>query len=435
MNPWLQRFLVSWAAGVAASGVVISTAKKPGRLKKKKRKKKADGTEEPVQMGAVALRDARAPEERGLTVGEWREHVVTTTRGVGTKVAALFRREPSAAAADDGSPREPDEVQAADGTRLKTAPRAARKKNKKKQRKGGHAKGSAGKRGRRGRRPQATLWDSAKESLKQTVKETVKEEVKATPVGTAFEALKNVGAKVKEGATTAASAAASAVGKVMADTKQGGVRDEIPPQLRGEPPGAPSEVNEPPPPSVTPQKVEETLEAIGRSIETAIHKVADGARAAAEDVKKASEAGEAGEPRGDGAPVDVGEVAKKVRGGVDAVGSWLQGPGAPGYRRRVRPASGGDVVEAKDAPLKDAPKDVVEARDAPSAPAAAPSTPPATHGPDGGAGEAAGEIAPAPSDAAPDPAAAPAPDPAAAPAPDASPSAAGHDDDEGKAAE
>lgn len=420
MNPWLQRFLVSWAAGVAASGVVITTAKKPGRLKKKKRKKKADGTEEPIQMGAVALRDARAPEERGLTVGEWREHVVTTTRGVGTKVAALFRREPPAAsAADDGSPREPDEVQAADGTRLKTAPRGARK-HKKKQRKGGHAKGSAGKRGRRGRRPQATLWDSAKESLKQTVKETVKEEVKATSVGTAFEALKNVGAKVKEGATTAASAAASAVGKVMADHKQGGASDEIPPQLRGEPPGAPREANEPPPPSVTPQKVEETLEAIGRSIETAIHKVADGARAAAEDVKKASEAGEA---PGDGAPsVDVGEVAKKVRGGVDAVGSWLQGPGAPGYRRRVRPASGGDVVEAKDAPLKDPAQDVVEARDAPPAPAA-PSTPSAIPSPAEAAGEGAGESAPAPSDAAP----------SAAPA--ASPSAAGHDDDEGKAAE
>lgn len=368
MNPWLQRFLISWAAGVAASGAVISTAKKPGKLKKRKRKKKADGTEEPVQMGAVALRDARAAEERGLTVGEWRDNVVATTRGIGTRVVAVFRKEPKAVPrADDGSPREPDEVQAPDGTRLKTPPpsrtsQAARKTRKK--RKGSHAKGrraggKPGKSGKRGRRPHATLWDSAKESFKQTVKETVKEEVKATPVGTAFEALKNVGAKVKEGASTAASAAASAVNKVIAENRAppSTSKDEIPPHLRGESgeePGAAPEAESQPP--AAPPKVEETLEAIGRTIESAIHKVADSAKAAANDA--------GGEGSNEAAPpIQVADVAKKVKGGVDAMGSWLQGPGAPGYRRRVRPSSGADVVEAKDAPSKDAPPTNVPSQD------------------------------------------------------------------------
>ena len=47
----------------------------------------------------------------------------------------------------------------------------------------------------------------------------------------------------------------------------------------------------------------------------------------------------------------VADVAKRVAGGVDAVGGWLAGPGSPGYRRagsRIRRDATGEVVEARE---------------------------------------------------------------------------------------
>jgi hypothetical protein len=97
MNPWLQRFLIAWAAGIVTTGAVVSTAKTPHKLKKKKRKKRDDGTLEPVQIGATALKDARMAEERGLTMPEWRDKVVATGSAVGAKVTSVFKRTPSTA--------------------------------------------------------------------------------------------------------------------------------------------------------------------------------------------------------------------------------------------------------------------------------------------------------------------------------------------------
>lgn len=369
MNPWLQRFLISWAAGVAASGAIVSTAKRPGKLKRRK-KKKADGTEEPVQLGAVALHDARVADERGITVREWGENVRATGAAVGQRVKGLFSRAPKEPVVAEDGARVPDEVQTKDGARIKT-PRAKRK--------GAHAKG---RRGKRRRRPQATLWDSAKESLKQTVKETVKEEVKATPVGSALEALKSVGAKVKEGASAAAGAVNKAIGGTAGE-KASSADDEIPPQLRGEVPPTPEEIaarEEARLAEIAAQeavraekmrKVEENIEkgldAFGKKIEGAIAKVAEAASSAAQPREPREPPAPAEHVDGEAPPappVDPAEVAKKLKGGLDVVGSWLQGPGAPGYgSRRVRPANAEvvdavDVVEAKD-------PDVVEAKDAP----------------------------------------------------------------------
>lgn len=333
MNPWLQRLLISCAAGIAATGAVVGTAKRPGKLKRKKRKKRADGTDEPVQVGAVALRDARLPQDDGITLAAWRADVAASGRKLGARVTGVFRKEPAARpSAAEAGPRDPDEVQAPDGTTIRKN-KARTIPSGKARRKGNHAKGR-----RRGkaRRPQASLWDSAKESLRQTVRDTVKEEVQASPVGSALEALKQVGSKVRDGASAAAAAVSKAIEKSDAPSL-----DEIPPHLKGEP-TAPRETTtgvEPPvrDPRATGSaaKVEEALEAIGKTIEGAIHKVGDATRS--------PEAG--GTTDG---PVEASDVARKVKGGIDVVGTWLQGPGAPGYRRRTRPAGSGDVVTAKD---------------------------------------------------------------------------------------
>lgn len=330
MNPWLQRFLIGWAAGVVTTGALVSTAKRPHRLKRKKRKKQEDGTEEPVQIGAVAMKDARLPDERGLTVGEWRDRVVASGASLGTRVGAVFKRErrPTTGGAAAGgttpSALEPDEVQRTDGTVEKSA--STRKK-----RRGAHAKGRRGK-----KRKEATLWDSAKESFKQTVKETVAEEVNKSPMGSALETLKDVGAKVKSGATSAATATASFV-------KRG---------IDGNP--EPDDGSKPTP------SLQQRIDAAGAAIEKAVKNATDGPepRGSAEPTVSARAAESADEPRPnknvDAAAEVAAEVAVKVKSGLLAVGSWLQGPGAPGYKKAPRASDGGEVVEAKDARPSDA---------------------------------------------------------------------------------
>lgn len=364
MNPWLQRFLVSWAAGVAATGALVSTAKRPGKLKPRKKRRRADGSEEPVQMGAVALQDVRAADDRGLTAAEWRANVVASARGARARVAEVFSRTAPAPAprARDGA-RAPDEVQSQEGTAPAPAPAATTSVHGSKardakvqgstkghgskghgskgqgtpaarKRSGAHAKGRTQGRAGHRRRPQASLWDSARESLRQTVRDTVREEVKESPVGAALETLKTVGEKVREGASTAATAAHGALQKVLE---------------AGE--SATRATTAAPPDGERGQNV--TSSTSGTST------------AGADDDGRAAEAppttdgrGVPGVASGDAsAPgattsVDVQEVARKVRAGADAVGTWLQGPGTPGYpsARVRRSGTAADVVEAKDAP-------------------------------------------------------------------------------------
>ena len=250
VHPMLQRILISLAAGTAATSAVVSTAKRPHKPKKR-RKKRPDGSEAPVSLGATALHDVKLPDERGLTPAEWRHGMAQWGGAVATRITSVFKRAPS-----EGGTSTPNSVQTPEGTR---APNA-------------HKRRRDGK-----KRPQATLWDSAKESLKQTVKETVRDEVKSSPVGSALDTLKDVTEKVKEGAANAAASAARAVNQAI---------DKPPSSPNAETPAA---------------KPEETT-----------------------------------------------DVGVNLKNSVDAVGSWLQGPGTPGYQKRERPAAGGDVVDAKD---------------------------------------------------------------------------------------
>lgn len=320
MNPWLERFLIAWAAGIVTTGAVVSTAKKPHKLKKKKKKKKReDGTLEPVQMGATALRDARLPEERGLTMPEWRDKVVAA----GARVSSVFKRTPArpAEGVDTSGAKAPDEVQRADGTTVASSSAAKRKR-----RKGAHAKGRRGK-----KRREATLWDSAKESFKQTVKESVREEVNETPVGSALETLKSVGAKVKEGATKVGAGAAKAVNRAIEGNPSS---DADAPEL---------DAAAPKPPLTEEERARLDAERAKREADRV--DVEAGARAAAQVASEVA-----------------ADLGRKMKGGLSAVGSWLQGPGSPDYGKRRRANPTGEVVDAK----VEAPTDAVAA-EAPAA--------------------------------------------------------------------
>lgn len=345
VNPLLQRFLISWAAGAAATGVVVGTAKRPHRLKRRKKKKKGQAAE-PVQIGAVALKDARAPEDPGMSVEEWAAGI----KALPSRVAGVFTRVPKAG---DGA-REPDEVRTADGQ--KVAAGSGRKKRR-----------------RRGKRAKATLWDSAKESMRQTVRDVVKEEVKDTPVGGAVDAAKKASEKVKEGAAVVKEGAgvvaqnAAKVGAQVGDRAKS-LLNRILHAVEADPaPNADPEAEALAAQEEARARTEDAAPAAMPSVE----RDAPPSTAASSTAPSSAPAGAApsqgpvAEPLS-GAPVvlepaaapglepglDVAEVGKKLKGGLDAVGSWLQGPGAPGYSSaRVRAADGGsDVVEAKDAP-------------------------------------------------------------------------------------
>ncbi len=352
VNPLLQRFLIAWAAGVATTGVIAGTAKRPHRLKRRRRKKKKGQAAEPVQIGAVALSDARAPADPGMSVEEWAAGV----KALPSRVAGIFARVPKQA---DGA-REPDEIRTADGATVKGA--AGRKTR------------------RRGRRKQATLWDSAKESMRQTVRDVVKDEVKDTPVGNAVEAAKKAGDRVKEGAGAVKEGAAVVAEGAVKVGAQVGVKAksllnrileavEANPAPNADPEAeALAEEEERQAPSARADMAPDRSPEIGGapheprgaglgggasapSLDTAEGASADGAAPAAAAHVAVSPEGAPTTP-----PIDVAEVGKKLKGGLNAVADWLQGPGAPGYAsKRARPANGGgDVVEARDAAAPDA---------------------------------------------------------------------------------
>jgi hypothetical protein len=370
VNPWFQRILISLAAGSAASGVIVGTAKKPRRLKK--RKKKKGEKDRSVELGALALADAKLPDNRGITVGEWKDAVVAR----GASVASVFKRKPKPV--DDGA-RLPDEVQSKDG---KTVSKREKKK-----------------RDRRKDMPPATLWESARESFKQTVKETVHDEVKSTPVGGALDPLKSVGAKVKEGASVVVEnvekvakdvseevakgdknkdpkdTVGAKIGSKLSDfriafdaavetVRKSPQESSTPPSApSGGPPSAPDEL------AVQPGAVEEQRGA--PIVEAELDPTVAG-------VEKQ--------------PIDPEKVKQKLKSGFDAVSNWFQaatGPGStkrdPTAPRRVRAASPADddVVEAKDADAaNETASDVVDAKDA---------TPEEPQDPAGGDGSKAAE--------------------------------------------
>jgi hypothetical protein len=367
VNPWFQRILISLAAGSAASGVIVGTAKKPRRLKKRKKKKGEKA--EAVQLGALALADAKLPDNRGITVGEWRDAVVAR----GASVASVFKRKPKAPVDVDDGARLPDEVQAKDGT---TVSKRAKKK----------------KRNRAKDMPPATLWDSAKESFRQTVKETVHEEVKNTPVGGALDALKSVGAKMKEGASVVVENVEKVAQDVSDEVAKGVDKNKDPKDTVGAKIGSKlSDFRLAIDAAIeTVRKTPPAANALTEDASTTMPPPADGPPSAPDELAVQPGAVEeqrgapileaeldpssAGESQGvEKQPIDPEKVKQKLKNGFDAVSNWFQaqaGPSSPPKRdptapKRVRPAApGDDVVEAKDTAANEAAPDVVEAKDA-----------------------------------------------------------------------
>lgn len=329
MNPLLQRFLISWAAGIATTGVIAGTAKRPHRLKRRRRKKRKGQPAEPVQIGAQALADARAADDPGMTVAEWAAGV----KALPSRVAGIFTRVPKQG---DGA-REPDEIRTADGQKVAGA-------GKKKRR-------------RRGRRKQATLWDSAKQSMRETVRDVVKEEVKDTPVGNAVDAAKKAGDKLKDGATVVKEGAAVvAEGAVKVGAQVGGRAKSLLNRILAAVEANPAPNADPEAEALAEQEERAAFEGeVAAPATTDAVAVASPTEAAPVDAAPleaplvAPMAAAAAAPAAP--PVDVAEVGKKLKTGINAVADWLQGPGAPGYAsQRTRSAQGGgDVVEAKDA--------------------------------------------------------------------------------------
>jgi hypothetical protein len=332
LNPWLERALVSLAAGAVTTGALVATAEKTG--KKKRKKKGAKGEKDDVKAtphvdgpGEAAVREAARLDERSMTL----EELGRSLKGVGAKLTSVFAREKPKV--DASGARVPDEVMSKDGKRISTKPDARGPAGKK--RNGKHARGR-----RRKRRPQASLWDSAKESMRQTVKEVVHEEVKDTPVGSAMDALKKAGASIKTGASAAVESIKAAIPE-DAGTRVKKTLDDAGTKL---------------------SELTKDADGVGKKIEQGVAKAAEALDAEAKSLVENPP-----EP-----PASATEVVEKLNKGVDVVGSWLKGPGGgPGSSnggRRVRAAAGGDVVEAKDADASAPPAEPAPAPQAEPAP-------------------------------------------------------------------
>ena len=299
MNPLVQRLLISLTAGSAAGGAWVATAKnKHKKARKRRRKKKTD-----IVIGTQARKDAAEEFTPGMTLAQLGARVRTFGAGVVDSARSLVGLSPRDPAAD-GSARDADEIHH-DGKRIKNPARKRRNARLAK----GHAKKRKG-----SRRKQASLFDSAKESLRQVVKDeakrAVQEQVDKTGLGKAAEALKSAGGAVVE--------------------KAKAVKDAIPEDL------------------------DERLAEAGKNVVEGAKRVGESVGGAIQEGLRKLD-GEPGLPGGesqeDGEGLSAEELAQRVGKGVDALGSWLQGPGAPGYKNsgRVRPSSSGSgVVEAKE---------------------------------------------------------------------------------------
>jgi hypothetical protein len=186
MNPWLQRALVSLAAGTIAGGAVVATAKNRHKKARKRRKKK---DAPPVLLGTVAKRDAQVPHEGGITVEQWVAGIKDGVTSLSLRVKGYL-----IGSKDEGqqSARDADEVIAKDGTvtRKKKTNRAPRQNR----------------RGRHKRR-EATLFESAQESFKQVIrdetKRVVQDQVDKTGLSKAQDTLKSASAAVADTAVRA----------------------------------------------------------------------------------------------------------------------------------------------------------------------------------------------------------------------------------------
>ncbi len=347
MNPWLQRLLISLGAGVATSAAVIGTAKNKHKKSKRRRRKKSDP---PVVIGTVAKRDAATDFEPGITGQQWLQGIKDSGQRFVDFIAR--RKKP---VVDEGGGLEPDEVRAADGTRLKVSSKTPAKKK---------LTPSQLRRQRRreaGRRKQATLFESARESFRQVVKEeagkAIDEKVEATGLKKAADALKSAGEKVGVAVKDAATKVKDGIPEDAQDQvvvglqsagksflagakKLGHSVSQAVQQLQQESSSSSPAAETPPPPTAD--------EAPDASLSTA-------QASGSVQVQEPQESSSSSSSLLPSAPIEgitAEQVGEKVQDGVQKIGAFLSGPGNPGYKKSARlgNSNGADVVEAKDAP-------------------------------------------------------------------------------------
>lgn len=394
LNPWLQRLLIGLLGGTATGGVVVASAK--NRYAPKKRKKRQPREQDVDDDGNVIAREKRAPPViaigtvakadaaegfvPSLTWSQWAQGVRDRGRRL---VDGLLGRSKKPVVDGDGA-RLADEVLTADGRRsspAKTARKTAAKTPN------GKVKKKTAARGKRGRRKQATLFESAKESLRQVVKEEVKKTVDDTVEQTGLkgavdtikqatdnvgETVKDVGQKIKdalpedagekiqlgarslfEGAKKQAARLRDSIQGAIADAEAERLADREHAALLAQRQQAADENDvvidmiDGEPNTQLPQFAATTASDDDASSALTIRAPSDLAVIndavvgdAASDVKEGMSA------------EDVATVVvDKVSGGVQKLGSFLVGPGHPDYRSsKSKRQISGEVVQAKDPP-------------------------------------------------------------------------------------
>ena len=375
LTPWLQRLLIAWAASAVSTGVILSTADNRHRPKKAKNPKKrrrreldkataasATRTRPPVLPGTVAKADAALPFTPSLTWAGW----ATDVRARGRRLLRFVTGQAPEGSVDENGSRLPDEIVTADGKKVRVVGGTQRSKKTT-----GH-KGAPPARRRRGRKQQASLFDSAKESLRQVVKEEAKkavdEKVEEAGLKKAADAIKSAGEKVGETAKDVAqrvkdsmpddveeklqSAGRSMLAEArramqrLSDSIQGSDDDHGAASASLTPPETVDQVADPDAATPTAGGPGVASDAALESSPPPPNLQAPASTVGGDEAERGSSGGDIASALGDGVQL--------LGGGVQKIGSFLSGPGNPGYHRgsgRARAASG-DIVEAKDAPTQ-----------------------------------------------------------------------------------
>lgn len=404
LNPWLQRLLVAWAASTVTTGTLLATAEnryRPKKARKASKRKRPDGVaarpRPPALPGTVAKADAAEGFTPSLTWADW--FVAVQARG--QRLLRFVTGQPPIGSVDDDGSRLPDEVVTAGGQKVKVARPAAKATSKKAGAKKRRSSTTTKRRGRRQQR-QATLYESAKESLRQVVKEeaqkAVDETVEEAGLGKARDALKTaseavgktaatVAEKVKESIPEDFDEKAKTAGRsLFAGAKRAMQKlgeslqalddvalspppaDDIIDMGHAATPPPTTTTTTTPPPAADAQVTDllATMAALDGEPPTAPTTTAPTTTATAATTATPTttamtatppidDAASPGAVEGldlEGIADKVGDGVQKLGGGVQKLGAFLSGPGNPGYQgggRRTRRAVG-DVVEARDAP-------------------------------------------------------------------------------------
>jgi len=403
LTPWLQRLLIAWAASTVSTGVILTSAQNRFRPKKAKKRRRRELTEDgddagppavkrtppAILPGTVAKADAAEPFTPSLTWAGW----ATDVRARGRRLLRFVTGQAPEGSVDADGSRLPDEIVTADGKKVRlkaTKPGTVKKKKK----------GAAPPvRRRRGQQKQASLFDSAKESLRQVVKEEAKkavdEKVEQAGLKKAADAIKSAGEKVGETAKDVAQRVKdsmpddvdekiqSAGRSIFAEAKR--AMQRLSDSLQGDDvgqgsfgPGDRSNRGTLPGDSGATPPTDGLIIDVGANAIDA-SSTADAASAAQHGTAQHGDGQHAADHAGDQASdhagdhtgltttsapgehapdagiegVDLvsalGDGVQKLGGGVQKLGSFLSGPGNPGYHRSSgRRAASGDVVDAKD---------------------------------------------------------------------------------------